>query len=106
MKKNLGAVGLVAGVAGFAAGLAVRGLVSGRLLGAEKVLRIVRRTAGKTLPVDGAWIYLSPQNVTRDALSLQIYRGGLTAAGARSVRHFDFMADARTGTLIELKEQH
>ncbi|GGL42431.1 hypothetical protein [Sporolactobacillus putidus] len=107
MKSGLCAVIVTAGIAGFSAGIAAGKLKGGshRLLSSEKVLHLVRKAAKESLPVEGAWIYLSPQTMTRDSLTCKVYRGGLTAAGGKTVRHYDFIADARTGTLIELKAQ-
>ncbi|MDD9149486.1 MULTISPECIES: hypothetical protein [unclassified Sporolactobacillus] len=108
MKSGLYAVILTAGIAGFSAGVAVEKFKNGghRLLSSEKVLHLVRKAAKESLSVDGAWIYLSPQTLTRDALTSRVYRGGLTVAEEKTVGHYDFLADAHTGTLLELKKQN
>lgn len=108
MKPGICAIILTAGIAGFSAGIATGRLKtsSRHVLSSEKVLHFVKEAAKESLPIDGAWIYLSPQTMTRDALTCEVYRGGLTAAAeGKTVRHFDFVADARTGALLELKAQ-
>ncbi|RYL93756.1 hypothetical protein EWI07_06200 [Sporolactobacillus sp. THM7-4] len=102
--SKIGTAGL-AGIIGFVAGLSISRLQFGRLLSSEKVLRLVRKAVIKKIPIDGAWIYMTPQTLTRNALTRDVYKGGLTAPKDGSIQHFDFVADAKTGTLLELKEQ-
>lgn len=107
MNTKIGSIILAAAAAGFAAGITVQKIISEKrgLLSSEKVLSLVKKTVKEKLPVDGAWIFLSPHKVTKDALTAEVYQGGLTVRSGDSVSHYDFIADARAGTLLELKKQ-
>lgn len=107
MNQKIGSIILAAAAAGFAAGITAEkiNMRNRRPLSSEKVLSMVRKAAKENLPIDGAWIFLSPHKITRNALTTEAYQGGFTTKETDSVKHYDFMADARTGTLIELKRQ-
>lgn len=105
MRQKTLRTGLAVFFVGFISGSATCMLMAKRPFSSEKVLKLVRKQAGRTLPVDGAWITLKPQTIKRDALTATVYKGGLTLAGDPPVRHLDFIADARTGALIELRTQ-
>lgn len=107
MKKKNGILILTAALSGFAAGFAAEKFSAGgrRILSPEKVLRLVKQTAKESVPTDGAWIFLSPHTWTKDALTTVVYRGGLIMNESSPATHYDFIADARTGSLLELKVQ-
>ncbi|CAM3258530.1 hypothetical protein [Sporolactobacillus spathodeae] len=107
MTKQQGALIVTACVAGFTAGWIVQFATgkSGRLLSSEKVLRRVKKTVRESLPVDGAWIVMNPRTQSKGGLSSKVYQGGLTVTAEHQTTHYDFTADARTGTLIDFQAQ-
>lgn len=107
MSKQQKALILTACAAGFAAGWTAERLLNetGRLLNSEKVLRLVKKKAKEKLPIDGAWIFMSPRTQTDGALTHQVYQGGLTVTDEKAIEHYDFVADARSGVLLELTAQ-
>lgn len=105
MKQNMSSLIFIAAAAGFTAGLIVEKRNRCKPLTPEKVLNFVKRSLQNKLPLDGAWIFLSPHEMTRNDLSAYVYQGGITVKGRDGVRHYDFIADARTGSLLDLKAQ-
>ncbi|MFT8364018.1 MAG: hypothetical protein ABF586_09355 [Sporolactobacillus sp.] len=99
---------LTACAAGFAAGWAICYLshTRGKLLSSEKVLTLVKKAVKQTLPVDGAWIVMSPHTETDTGVAAKVYHGGLTATDEQKTTHYDFTADAHTGTLLKLHAQN
>ncbi|MFX3618107.1 MAG: hypothetical protein ACE3JK_11330 [Sporolactobacillus sp.] len=93
--------------AGFAAGWMTEKFwpEQDRLLSSEKVLSLVKKKAKEKLPIDGAWIFMSPHAETNGALTHQVYQGGLTVTVEKSVTHYDFVADACSGVLLKLTAQ-
>lgn len=105
MKRNIGSIIFVAAAAGFTAGMMLEKRNKKRPLTPEKVLDLVKKSLQNKLPVNGAWIFLSPHEVTRNDLKAYAYQGGLTVKKGEGVEHYDFVADAETGSLIDLKGQ-
>ncbi|WP_353948152.1 hypothetical protein ABNN70_14145 [Sporolactobacillus sp. Y61] len=107
MNMKTGISILIAATAGFAAGIAARKMqqYTDHLLSPEKVMGYVKNKVKKELPVNGAWIGLTPLTQTKDALTSNVYQGGLTVKDGHAVKHYDFIADACTGSLLKLKLQ-
>ncbi|WP_010630464.1 hypothetical protein [Sporolactobacillus vineae] len=105
MKRNIGSIILAAAAAGFTAGFILEKQNKKRPLTPEKVLELVKKSLQNKLPVNGVWIFLSPHEVIRNDLKTYAYQGGLTVKKGEGVKHYDFVADAETGSLIDLKAQ-
>ncbi|TCP26662.1 putative small secreted protein [Scopulibacillus darangshiensis] len=94
---------------GFAAGLAggylLQKAFNNKRLSSEQALQHVKKAAKGILDIDGAWIYLSSQDMNKNGLSYKVYKGGLTAKDEQNIHHYDFIVDASTGTVLELSEQ-
>lgn len=106
MKRSIGLIVLIAAAAGFTAGMFLERQNWQKPLTPEEVLHRVKKSLQDKLPLDGAWIFLSPHEINRNDLTVRAYQGGLTVKNAGSVKHYDFVADAETGSLIDLKMQH
>lgn len=102
MKWKFITIGLAGGAA---IGYALARLQSSGELSPEKALQQVKKAAKKELSLDGAWIYLTPQPFNKNHLSYNVYKGGLTAKDDGGIRHYDFVADAKTGTVLNLEAQ-
>ncbi|MBM7644869.1 putative small secreted protein [Scopulibacillus daqui] len=90
---------------GLAGGYVLQKALQKSTLSPEQVMQLVKKTAKKALDIDGAWIYLSPENYQQNGLTYKVYKGGLTAKNNENLEHYDFIADASTGTILDLKAQ-
>lgn len=91
--------------AGFAAALIVQRMLHKKTLSSEEALKKVKKQVRQALHIDGAWIYLTPQDYSKNGINYNVYKGGLTSKDEDSSLHYDFVADASTGTIIDLNEQ-
>lgn len=91
--------------AGFTAAMTVQKFLSKKPLSSEDALKKVKNQVRQALHIDGAWIYLTPQDYSKNGLNYNVFKGGITAKDDGSIQHFDFVADANTGTIIDLSEQ-
>lgn len=73
------------------------------LLTPQQALSAVKRTTKDKYPIDGSWIHMTPDTVTRFRIPYTVYHGGLTSTHNDEINHYDFIVDATTGTLLELK---
>lgn len=69
----------------------------------EKVLKRVKDTFKQNGPVDGSWIQMKPEQIESNGFSMLVYKGGISRPGESGNKQFEFSADARTGTLLNVQ---
>lgn len=90
---------------GFIAGLVVRSNFSKENISPEKALRIVKQKLKDHVTIDGSWIHMIPESMTKDQLEYKVYRGGISSTTNSENIQFDFIVDSTTGTILELNSQ-
>ncbi|MFC4618299.1 hypothetical protein ACFO4N_06090 [Camelliibacillus cellulosilyticus] len=96
---------LIAAVAGAVCGYYIKKTLDGRPLKPEGVLSAVKKSIKKDMDIDGAWIFLISEEWKNGRLNQKVYRGGITEATNGEAKHYDFIADADTGTVLRLDPQ-
>ncbi|MCK6258097.1 hypothetical protein LCY76_16090 [Fictibacillus sp. KIGAM418] len=94
---------ILAGVAGFAAGY-VAAKRAPQNLTPEKALKLVKSLTKDEFMVTGSWISVQPEEVKRFGLPFTVYKGGLSSTLNSTLTQFDFMIDAKTGTLLDISK--
>ena len=90
---------------GFAAGYFFREQFNGlRKLTPEKALQRAKETLQQAGPINGSWIYMKPEQIERNGLLYDVYRGGITRNIDGENVQFDFYADIDSGTIIDTKQ--
>lgn len=69
---------------------------------AELVLKDIKNSFKEEGPIDGSWIYMSPEPFRKEAIHLNVYKGGISRIKNGELEQFEFAADAKTGTVVEL----
>ncbi|MBS4173860.1 PepSY domain-containing protein [Bacillus sp. FJAT-49736] len=95
----------------FISGLAI-GAISGYLLNeavkknttlsSETVLANVKKAFKEEGPIDGSWIQMTKEDFARYAVKTKIYRGGITTNQNGERKQFEFIADAYTGSVLDV----
>lgn len=67
----------------------------------EKILHLIKNTAGANGKVTGSWIMTKPETLNQNSFTYQAYRGGITKIEDNDEKHFEFLADANTGEILE-----
>ncbi|HET7656824.1 MAG TPA: PepSY domain-containing protein [Bacillales bacterium] len=67
----------------------------------EKALKCVKQTVGQKYRVDGSWVHMESEAVHKNGLEYIAYRGGITVSEEDQVKHYHFLVDAKTGTVLE-----
>ncbi|WP_085523070.1 PepSY domain-containing protein [Tuberibacillus sp. Marseille-P3662] len=91
--------------AGVAGGIIISQTLTKETLTPESALKKVKSAVKHNHELEGAWIYLQPESFVKDRLNYKVYKGGLTINEAGEVNHFDFVADATTGTILDFYKQ-
>ncbi|WP_174614081.1 PepSY domain-containing protein [Virgibacillus ihumii] len=66
----------------------------------EKALKQAKETFKKQGPISGSWIYMKPEEVERNGLLYNAYRGGVTRNIDGENKQFEFYVDVETGAVI------
>lgn len=99
---------------GLAVGMGV-GLLSGvfstllvknkQTLHADTVLAKVKAAFLKEGPIEGSWINFEKQPLRKFAVHSQGYTGGITRIEDDQLVTYEFLADAATGTVLDIHRQ-
>lgn len=99
-RRTLLALGL-----GFIAGYVVKQQLNEyQPISPERALEKAKDKFRRLGPINGSWIYMKPEEIEKNGLVYDVYRGGITRNIDGENVQFDFYADTNTGTIIEAKK--
>lgn len=97
---------LLGAAVGYASAIAAKELLdSTRNPSPEKILANVKEQIKKNGRIYGSWIITIPEVYEKDELSYEVYRGGVTRSREGKQEQIGFVADSKTGTILELNLQ-
>jgi predicted small secreted protein len=80
-----------------------RYLTSQSFISAEKVLDYAKKRFKEQGPISGSWIHMKVEPFQKNNLTYQIYKGGVSRTLVDgSNEQYEFIADAKTGTLLDI----
>ncbi|MFD2446444.1 PepSY domain-containing protein [Bacillus sp. CGMCC 1.16607] len=71
-------------------------------ISAEKVLENAKKQFKENGPINGSWIHMKVEPFEKNLLSYQVYKGGISRKTNDGGEQYEFIADAKTGTLLEI----
>lgn len=93
---------LLAAAIGIAIGYIAREQVSNQTkITPEKALNHAKEMFKRNAPISGSWIYMKPEELERNGLLYDVYRGGVTRNIDGANKQFDFYVDIETGAVID-----
>jgi len=93
----------VGAVVGIAAGIAIsQGTSKTVSVSADKVLQDVKDQFKQRGSIDGSWIQMKPEEHEILAVKNHVYRGGISRHQGSELEQFEFIADAKTGTIMDV----
>ncbi|ALX48418.1 PepSY domain-containing protein [Lentibacillus amyloliquefaciens] len=96
---------VIAAGAGLAAGFLVKQQLDRyQTITPEKALKQAKETFKKQGPISGSWIYMKPEEVERNGLLYNAYRGGVTRNLDGENKQYEFYIDVDTGAVIDSVE--
>ncbi len=89
---------------GVAAGVVVNEAIdrANRNVAADSVLDTVKSAFKNEGPIDGSWILMKTETFTNNVITMDVYRGGISRIKDGELEQFEFAADAKTGSVVEL----
>lgn len=73
-------------------------------LAPEVVLERVKDAFQRKGPVSGSWIYIEPSEFEKNGLIYDTYRGGITRTIDDEQKQYEFLADVKSGVIIDVQE--
>ncbi len=70
----------------------------------EKALSNAKEAFKRTGPISGSWIYMKPEEVEKNGLLYNAYRGGITRNVDGENKQYEFYVDVETGAIISSTE--
>lgn len=90
---------------GFAAGMFLSKELQSEKISPEKVLKLVKQNLNEKFHITGSWIHMVPETFEKNEVTYTVYRGGITTTNQEDeVIQYDFIVDAKTGTILELSK--
>lgn len=98
---------LLGAIVGYSATIATKKLLdSSGNASPEKVLTDVKNKVKKNGSIYGSWIIMKPESYEKNELTYTVYRGGVTRNLDGKREQFEFVADSKTGTILDLHLQN
>jgi predicted small secreted protein len=92
---------------GFAAGYLLKSQMDEKQqVTPEKALSNAKEAFKKSGPISGSWIYMKPEEVEKNGLLYQAYRGGITRSTGGTHKQYEFYVDAETGAVVYSSESN
>lgn len=70
----------------------------------ETALKNAKETFKKLGPISGSWIYMKPEEVEKNGLVYEAYRGGITRNIDGDNKQYEFYVDIESGAVIDSYE--
>lgn len=106
MKKEWEKLGLTAGLSlacGMVLGSGLALMINkAKTKSASDVLEAIKLSFSEEGPIEGAWIQMKKEELRRYAIKTKVYTGGITRREDELLVQYEFIADAYTGTVIDI----
>lgn len=66
------------------------------------VLEEIKKEFTEKQDIEGSWIQSNKESISRHGIETMVYKGGFTCKEGDSFKQFEFLADAKTGSLIDI----
>lgn len=89
---------------GVISGYAVKEVISQKTyVSPEKVLENVKKQFKQNGTISGSWIHMEAEPYEKQQIQYQVYKGGISKNNNGVSEQFEFIADASTGTLLDVR---
>lgn len=68
------------------------------------ILDNIKNEFKKQAPIDGSWIFMKTEQFNNGFMETPAYRGGITRTLNGEVESYEFVADARSGSILDINQ--
>lgn len=87
---------------GFASALLLKEALTDSTIPGDKALRIAKDAFKKNGPIDGSWIQMNTEEYTKSGIQYRVYKGGISRKKDQESHQYEFIMDAKTGSILEV----
>ncbi|WP_338750747.1 hypothetical protein [Bacillus sp. FJAT-52991] len=69
---------------------------------AERALKEVKEAFKGEGTIDGSWVKMKPEPMNKTGMNKMVYKGGVSRTIDQNREQFEFIADSRTGTIMDV----
>jgi predicted small secreted protein len=69
----------------------------------EKILEKIKNHFKKQGPIQGSWIHTEVEPFEKGTIHYQVYKGGISRQRNGTNEQYEFIADASTGTILDVR---
>jgi predicted small secreted protein len=89
---------------GIMGGIAAKEIITKKTnVSPEKVLDNVKKQFKQQGPISGSWIHMGAESFEKHPFQYHVYKGGISRNNNGTNEQFEFIADALTGTLLDVR---
>ena len=93
-------------IVGFCTGIVVGAFISQKVkkktISSDMALNLAKKAFKENGSIDGSWIHMKPENISKFNLPYTVYRGGIMRTVDNNAEQYEFLVDAATGAIIEV----
>lgn len=94
---------LIGAAVGFVGGYAAKGIINKEVnRSPEKVLEYVKNQFKQHGNISGSWIHMETEPYEKEQIRYTVYKGGISKHQNGEQKQYEFIADAGTGTIIDI----
>ncbi|WML25271.1 PepSY domain-containing protein [Neobacillus sp. OS1-33] len=94
---------LLGAAVGIIGGYAAKEVIACKMhVSPEKVLEQVKKQFNQNGTISGSWIHMEAEPYEKQQINYRVYKGGISKNNNGTNEQFEFIADAQTGTLIDV----
>lgn len=95
---------LIGAAVGVIGGYTVKTAISHKTkVSPERVLNQVKSLFKENGPISGSWIHMAAEPYEKHQIQYQVYKGGISQKNDGKNEQYEFVADAYTGTLLDVR---
>lgn len=66
------------------------------------ILEDVKNEFKKQGPIDGSWIFMQPETFYKENIAIPVFKGGISRLEDGETVNFEFAADTKSGSIVDL----
>jgi predicted small secreted protein len=94
---------IIGAAVGLVGGYTAKEMISKKVnISPEKVLDHVKNQFKQHGPIQGSWIHMEAEPFEKALINYKVYKGGISRYENGENQQYEFLADAGTGTIIDV----
>lgn len=75
---------------------------SNKLISSNHAVKLVKEALSQNGKITGSWIHVNPETYTNSNITYTVYKGGISCKINDELHQYEFIVDAKTGTILKV----